>query len=123
MNYSKHKEVIYKALETNNIHPTAERIHDFLKSGNYNVGIATVYRNLNQMADEGKILRIEGLDKSVHYDHNTIEHHHFICDGCTRVFDVDVSIAPDINKQTEKMTGFSIRHYEIVFQGICRECK
>ena len=41
------------------------------------IGIATVYRNLNQLSENGTIKRIEGLDGSVHYDHNTHMHYHF----------------------------------------------
>lgn len=123
MNYSKQREIIYNTLKTNVVHPTAEYIYELLKKRHPNISLATVYRNLNQMASAGIIKRIEGLESSVHYDHNTHEHYHFICDKCKKVFDIDADIAPDIEDKTFAKTGFAILGHEITFHGFCADCK
>ena len=61
MNYSKQREKILDALTNNAIHPTAEKLLDFLDKDNSNIGITTLYRNLNQLADAGMIKKIDGL--------------------------------------------------------------
>ena len=96
---------------------------DFLDKDNSNIGITTLYRNLNQLADAGMIKKIDGLEPSAHFDHNTFEHYHFICEKCKRVFDIPSDVAPDIVKNTQAATGFDITSHDIVFHGICKDCK
>lgn len=123
MNYSKQREIILDTLSKNAIHPTAEALLEFLKRDDSNVGMTTLYRNLNQLADAGLIKKIDGLEPSAHFDHNTFEHYHFICEKCKKVYDIPSSVAPDLVKNTTEATGFNITSHDIVFHGICSECK
>ena len=123
MNYSKQREIILDTLSKNAIHPTAEALLEFLKRDDSNVGMTTLYRNLNQLADAGLIKKIAGLEPSAHFDHNTFEHYHFICEKCKKVYDIPSSVAPDLVKNTTEATGFDITSHDIVFHGICSECK
>ena len=123
MNYSKQREIILDTLSKNAIHPTAEALLEFLKRDDSNVGMTTLYRNLNQLADAGLIKKIDGLEPSAHFDHNTFEHYHFICEQCKKVYDIPSSVAPDLVKNTTEATGFDITSHDIVFHGICSECK
>lgn len=123
MNYSKQREIILDTLSKNAIHPTAEALLEFLKRDDSNVGMTTLYRNLNQLADAGFIKKIDGLEPSAHFDHNTFEHYHFICEKCKKVYDIPSSVAPDLVKNTTEATGFDITSHDIVFHGICSECK
>ena len=123
MNYSKQREIILDTLSKNAIHPTAEALLEFLKRDDSNVGMTTLYRNLNQLADAGLIKKIDGLEPSAHFDHNTFEHYHFICEKCKKVYDIPSSVAPDLVKNTTQATGFDITSHDIVFHGICSECK
>ncbi|CDE91816.1 TPA: transcriptional repressor [Candidatus Gastranaerophilales bacterium HUM_6] len=123
MNYSKQREIILDTLSKNAIHPTAEALLEFLKRNDSNVGMTTLYRNLNQLADAGLIKKIDGLEPSAHFDHNTFEHYHFICEKCKKVYDIPSSVAPDLVKNTTEATGFDITSHDIVFHGICSECK
>lgn len=122
MNYSKQREQIYETLKNNVVHPSAEFIHGILKGENSNISLATVYRNLNKMASLGRIKKIEGLEERAHFDHNTFEHYHFICEKCKKIFDIPKDIAPEIITKTEDATGFKIKSHDVVFQGICLEC-
>ncbi len=123
MNYSKQREKILDTLTSNAVHPTAEALLEILKRDNSNIGITTLYRNLNQLADAGMIKKIDGLETSAHFDHNTHEHYHFICNVCKKVFDVPSDVAPDLVKNTRMATGFDIENHDIVFHGICSDCK
>lgn len=123
MNYSKQREKILDVLTKNAVHPTAEELLEFLKSDDSNVGFTTLYRNLNQLAEAGMIKKIDGLESSAHFDHNTFDHYHFICEKCRRVFDVPAGVAPELVKNTQSATGFDITFHDIVFHGICSDCK
>lgn len=123
MNYSKQRVKILKALTNNAIHPTAEELLEVLSEEGANIGITTLYRNLNQLAQAGMIKKIDGLEPSAHFDHNTFEHYHFICTECGHVFDIPSDVAPQLVKNTQQATGFEITSYDIVFHGICSKCK
>ena len=105
MNYSRQREIILETLKSNVVHPTAEYLYAILKAKAPNISLATLYRNLNQLADNGVIKKIDGLEAPSHYDHNTHEHYHFICDECKRVFDVSSDVAPNIVQKTEEDQG------------------
>ena len=123
MNYSKQREIILDTLKNNVVHPTAEYIYEILKKEDSKISLATLYRNLNQLAENGIIKKIDGLESSSHYDHNTHAHYHFICDNCKKVFDVSCGIAPDIEKKIEDETGFIVSSHDIIIHGICKNCK
>ncbi len=123
MNYSKQREKILEVLTHNAVHPTAEELSEFLDKENSNIGLTTLYRNLNQMAEAGIIKKIDGLENSAHFDHNTYEHYHFICENCKKIFDIPKGVAPDLVNNTRQATGFDINGHDIIFHGICSECK
>lgn len=123
MNYSKQREIILDTLKKNVVHPTAEYLYEVLKKEDSKISLATLYRNLNQLADNGIIKKIDGLESSSHYDHNTFAHYHFMCENCKKVFDISQEIAPDLVKKIEEETGFTVHSHDIVIHGICKNCK
>lgn len=122
MNYSKQRELVLNALKENVVHPSADYIYNILKRDHPNISLATVYRNLNKLAESGVIKKIEGLENSDHFDHNTFEHYHLICVNCGKIFDIPDDIAPEICEKVEKQLGFTILQHEITFRGICPHC-
>lgn len=122
MNYSRQREVILQTLKSNVVHPTAEYLYAILKEKEPNISLATLYRNLNQLAKNDIIKKIDGLEPSSHFDHNTHEHYHFICEKCKRVYDISADVAPDVIRKTEENTGFLVKKHDIVFSGLCKDC-
>ena len=116
--YSFQREVIYNNVMSRKDHPTAEQIYEDVKKEIPNISLGTVYRNLNFLADEGKILKVD-LEKSV-FDSTLEVHNHMLCEKCRRVVDVDV----DFDKVNffDKI-GNIITKADIRFTGICARCK
>ncbi len=123
MKYSKQREHILKTLRENVIHPTADEIYALARKEMPSLSLATVYRNLNQLAENGIIRRIDGLDGSVHFDHNLCKHYHFICTKCNKVYDVTYDIAPDLADKVLAETGLFVESFDISLKGICPNCK
>lgn len=123
MKYSKQRELILKTLQENVIHPTADEIYAIARKEMPSLSLATVYRNLNQLAESGIIHRINGLDGSVHFDHNLCKHYHFICTECNKVYDVEYDIAPDLADKVLAETGLFVESVDISLKGICPDCK
>ena len=123
MNYSKQREIILRILKENPIHPTADTLYDLVRDELPNVSLATVYRNLNQLAEIGMIRKICALDDKVHFDHNLESHYHFICIKCKKVYDVPYDVAPDLAKALREHTGLEALAADVLFKGICNHCK
>lgn len=124
MRYSKQREFIFKALQDNPCHPTAERLYALIKPVNPAISLGTVYRNLNQMAEQGRIKKIKGLNQSDHFDHFTQEHAHIICEVCGKVEDIFIDptllVKLDVKAQN---SDFKINNREIIFSGVCGNCR
>ena len=123
MKYSKQREHILKTLRENVIHPTADEIYALARKGMPSLSLATVYRNLNQLAENGIIRRIDGLDGPDHFDHNLCKHYHFICSKCNKVYAVAYDIAPDLADKVLAETGLFVESFDISLKGICPNCK
>lgn len=123
MKYSRQREAVLQTLKQNVVHPTADFIYSVLKEQEPNISLATVYRNLNLLADNGVIKRINGLDGMTHFDHNTHNHYHFICTSCNKIYDVPYDIAPELADKVLNKTGLAVESYDISFKGICPDCK
>lgn len=123
MKYSKQRELILKTIQNNMIHPTADCVYELVRGEMPNISLATVYRNLNMLAETGMIRRIVGLDGSVHFDHNLCNHYHFICTKCNKVYDVTYDIAPGLADKVNAETGLDVESYDINLKGICHSCK
>ncbi len=123
MNYSKQRDLILEVLKKNVVHPTAEYLYSLIKKDCNSMSLATLYRNLNQLASKGIIKKIDGLESSSHFDHNVHQHYHFMCNKCKRIYDVSADVAPDIAQRAGAELEADITDYNIVFHGICNNCK
>jgi len=115
------RQLIFDAVEELGIHPTAEQVFGHVAGKCPSISKATVYRNLNQMAESGELLNIGVFNGSSHYDCNCYSHYHFVCDECKQVFDIN-DYFPDICARIKNMEGFDISSHNISFSGLCRVC-
>ena len=121
MKYSKQREMVLNALIDNKIHPTADTIYGIIKKDLPTISLATVYRNLNQLADNGDILKIQIPGEPDRFDSTICDHHHFNCVKCGHVSDI---MPEDINLGSiANINGNVILDYQIILKGICKECQ
>jgi Fe2+ or Zn2+ uptake regulation protein len=116
------RQLIFDAVKELNIHATAEQVVEYLAQKHPSIGRATVYRNLNYMAETGELLRIGSFYGSTHYDHNLHEHFHFVCSQCRKIFDIEGCLS-DVFNRFKQTQGFDITDCNISFGGLCWECK
>ncbi|MBX3375443.1 MAG: transcriptional repressor [Phycisphaeraceae bacterium] len=86
------------------------------------LSLATVYRNVKSMVEEGLIHPVQLPGEPPRYElHEAAarHHHHFHCETCDRVFDI-----AGCPKGLESMVpvGFSLRAHELVLYGRCSGC-
>lgn len=103
-------------------HPTSQEVFDKVHEIYPSIGKATVYRNLNLLANEKLLLRIVGIEGPVHFDSTLTEHSHVECKICNRIFDFDFSVEGIDFDKLEKSSGFISIDHNLVFSGICPNC-
>jgi Fur family ferric uptake transcriptional regulator len=100
-------------------HLSADEVHESVAVELPELARATVYNTLNDFVRAGLLRRIEGFGPAL-YDHNADEdHHHFHCDGCGRLFDVEPTGIATIGLHS---AGFEVERTEILFRGRCAGC-
>jgi Fur family ferric uptake transcriptional regulator len=87
------------------------------------IGIATVYRNIKSLLDQGAIQEVLLPGENPRYEISEAEHehhHHFQCYECDRVFDVH-ACPGDFSHLAPK--GFKVRDHELTLYGTCFDCQ
>jgi Fur family ferric uptake transcriptional regulator/Fur family peroxide stress response transcriptional regulator len=115
------RSLVLNAVKELNTHATAEQVYDYVARLHPSISKATVYRNLNQMAEAGELLNIGNFYGSALYDHHCHPHYHFICKHCKKVYNVDAEFN-DIVKEVDETHAFTIHDVHMYFSGICPEC-
>ncbi len=120
MRYSFHRESVLSIVKESKRHLTVDSIHRKLKKLIPNVSKMTIYRNLNQLSDSGKILEFY-VDHTIHYCGTETNHLHFACVCCNEVVDSQV-INTELTEYLE-LKEFSPISSGFVIKGICSNCK
>jgi Fe2+ or Zn2+ uptake regulation protein len=116
------KKVILDCLKSIYTHPTAEGLHKLVKKKLPSISLATIYRNLNQMSNKGKILRLE-INKEYHYDGHIGNHQHFICENCGNIKDISDKNISEYVLNRVKDNKIQIASVSVIFHGKCMRCK
>lgn len=104
-------------------HATADEIYEAVIQTHPRISRATVYRNLNQLADDAEIQKLEMPDGPDRFDHILQRHYHAKCSRCGRVFDVEMDYMEDIIRLVKDAHGFAIDGHNLVFTGVCPSCQ
>lgn len=115
------REIILKVLKNTTAHPTAEDIYLLLKKKRQNIGIATVYRHLRYLSRCGRLKQIN-TSFSSHYDADTSEHLHFICQACDRVYDMG-ELKKRFSLEKIVPSNFLVKNIDIRIVGLCSDCR
>ena len=102
---------------------SAQEIHDALKAGGDNVGLSTVYRALQAMADAGEldVLRSEA-GEAVYRRCSGSHHHHLVCRSCGATVEVE---GPTVERWTRAVAaahGYADVSHTLEIFGTCARC-
>lgn len=113
------KAAIADAIRASERALTAQELHETLEG----VGLATVYRNLGRLADDGEIDSIrrpsgETAYRACAHGH----HHHLICRSCGKVVEIHDCSLGEWGSKIGAEYGFSSVEHLAELHGTCREC-
>jgi Fe2+ or Zn2+ uptake regulation protein len=101
-------------------HTTADAIFQAINQSDPRASRATVYNSLNALSDAGLVREIALDGRATLFDSNLHQHHHFICEHCGAVEDVEWFDMPKLGRAA--LAGRRIREIDVVLRGTCRNC-
>lgn len=101
-------------------HPTAADIFKAVNRVDPRSSRATTYNNLRDLVKAGLVREVAVEGRAARFDAKDMRHHHFICDRCGNVEDLEWY---DVPKPASRSLGRRIlRDCELIFRGLCAKC-
>lgn len=114
--------VIFETLIERAEHPTADLLFEQVKQKLPGLGRDTVYRTLNSLTEMGLVRKLTMPGGATHFDGDVSAHHHFLCQRCDRIFDMNW---PEFNRLPwpESVLQLGRPHQaSVLITGVCRAC-
>jgi Fur family transcriptional regulator, peroxide stress response regulator len=103
-----------------NRHPTAAEIFEAVNRLDPRSSRATTYNNLRDLVQAGLVREVAVEGRAARFDATGMRHHHFICDRCGKVEDMEWC---DIPRPASGSLGKRVlRECELIFRGFCAKC-
>ena len=118
---TRQKAVIYDILCSTDSHPTADWIYEQARQRIPEISLGTVYRNLQVLREENKILELNYGKGQSRFDGNPNPHYHFVCEKCGKIYDF-AQDGPHINEEVLSYAPGMVKSYRLECYGICRDC-
>ena len=104
---------------------TAQDIFDRLRAAGSAVGLASVYRTLDQLSTDGFVQKIELGDGTTRYEPAQTgghHHHHVVCGNCGKVDAFEDDRLEQALRRVEQQTGYAVAAHDVVLRGMCGDC-
>jgi len=117
------RQIILEELSKVKTHPTASELYDMVRKRLPRIGLGTVYRNLELMAENGMILKLEVGGTQKRFDATTDTHYHIRCSNCGKVDDIDTPVMDELVKEAASSSTYQVLGHHVEFTGICPSCQ
>ena len=101
-------------------HPTAAEIFEAVNRVDPRSSRATIYNNLRDLVQAGLVREVAVEGRAARFDAKGTKHHHFICDRCGNVEDLDWYDVP--GPPSGSLGRRVLRECELIFRGLCKKC-
>lgn len=114
--------VILEALSRVKTHPTADEVYQMAKREMPRISLGTVYRNLEVLTGQGKVLKLDLCGSQMRFDGCVEDHYHIRCSSCGRVDDLEMKPIARL-KALQSAGGYKVQGHRLEFFGLCPRCK
>ena len=101
-------------------HPTAAEIFEAVNRIDPRSSRATTYNNLRDLVHAGLVREVAVEGRAARFDAKGMRHHHFVCDHCGNVEDIDWYNVP--RPAAGSLGKRVVRECELIFRGLCTDC-
>ena len=120
---TRQRRAVQELLDSVDEFSSAQEIHARLRDTGSSIGLTTVYRTLQSMAQTGQVDVLRPEDGEARYRRCTTEHHHhLVCRHCGRTLEVE---GPAVEQWADEMAarhGFTDITHTVEIYGRCADC-
>jgi Fur family ferric uptake transcriptional regulator len=120
---TRQRRAVQEALQSFGDFRSAQEIHELLGDRGEEVGLATVYRTLQRLAEHGEVdvLRTED-GEAIWRRCSESHHHHLVCRSCGATVEVEGPAVERWTSSIASMHGFSDISHTLEIFGTCPRC-
>mgnify|MGYP000843811940 FL=1 len=103
---------------------SAQQIFEDLHKQGHKVGLATVYRNLQALADgrDVDVLRSVDGESLFRVCHSSTHHHHLVCRNCGHTEEIELETTEKWIHDIASAHGFTAVEHSVELFGLCQTC-
>jgi Fe2+ or Zn2+ uptake regulation protein len=116
------RERLLEILRSTDTHPSAADLFEGLRAEFPRISLGTVYRNLEVLVCEGSIEQVPSRSGVMRYDANPRPHHHFVCESCGDIRDLDIRLPRALAARLERRYKLRAERIRADFFGLCESC-
>ncbi|SRR6266487_64767 len=106
-------------------HPTAQEIYDAVRRTRPHIGLASVYRILRVLVEQGEIKEIGVGEEGRRYDGHLARHDHAVCTDCGALIDLptEIVLSQEHLQVAARTAGIELESHEVRLYGRCANCQ
>jgi Fe2+ or Zn2+ uptake regulation protein len=118
------RRAVAEVLRGEHVHLSAEVVHEQARRRLPEISLATVYNTLNELVAMGEVIEVTAGEGAKRYDPNVgVRHQHLHCVRCNELLDVRPVGERSLRLPAAQRHGYEIIDMEIVFRGLCPDCR
>ena len=116
---------VLRVARSSRLFQSAQDIHSDLRARGESIGLTTVYRHLQALADDGVLDTLRTDSGEVMYRCCRLEehHHHLVCRNCGRTSEIEGNDLESWIEQTVEAHGFADPSHTLEIYGLCSACQ
>lgn len=115
------RQIVYEAIESAG-HIAIEHLIEEIQNKYDNISLATIYRNITFLTEEGKIKKVK-LNNIDVLETVKNKHYHFTCKKCGKIIDVCPNKLPNFGNHEMMIDNQKVDEIDINLYGICEDCQ
>lgn len=117
------RNLVYQIVAGRCDHPTAQDVYEQARAGIPAISLGTVYRNLQRLVDQGKLIESKNGPKPARYEARRHRHYHIHCTECGTLEDVSVPYQQELDRKVARQLRYQLDEHRLEFYGICPRCQ
>lgn len=121
---TRQRAAVLSVLERTGVFVSAQQLHATLREAGDGIGLATVYRSLQLLSEDGAVDARRDRDGELTYRRcrSSDHHHHLVCRHCGRTVEVEARAVDTWADDVSRASGFTDVVHTVEITGTCGDC-